>query len=154
MPGRDSAKCASQSRDELRGACLGVARLNYSWRYVRDASSHARRPPGAEGRYVRDASSHARRPPGAEGVYMSRWVCGYWLSVHYPAYLFTHSAVDRPVHVGKQREDASSLLCCWDFEAIFVHSPDFDRLFVWAVLRTAGPLDQQRQPCPVPTGQG
>jgi len=30
-------------------ACLGEARLNYSWRYVRYASSHASRPPGAEG---------------------------------------------------------------------------------------------------------
>ena len=29
-----------------------------------------------------------------------------------PAYLFAHSAVDRPVRVGKGREEASSLLYC------------------------------------------
>jgi len=35
--------------------------------------------------------------------------------------------VDRPVGVGKGREEASILLYCWDFELIFVYSPDFDR---------------------------
>ena len=58
-----------------------------------------------------------------------RWVCGYWLSVHCPAHLFTHSAVDRPVCVGKGREVANSLLYCRDFELTLVYSPDFDRLF-------------------------
>jgi len=30
-------------------------------------------------------------------------VCSYWLTVYCPAYLFTHSAVVRPVRVGKGR---------------------------------------------------
>jgi len=57
------------------------------------------------------------------------------------------------VRVGKRREEASSPLYCWDFELIFVYSVDFDRLFLWAVLRTAGPFNRQHQPRPVPYDQ-
>ena len=51
-------------------------------------------------------------------IYVTSSVCVckcvrcYWLSVHSPSYLFAHSAVDRPVRVGKGREEASSLLYC------------------------------------------
>jgi len=65
--------------------------------------------------------------------------------------------MNRPVRVGKGREEAISLLYCWDFELIFVYSPDVDQLFLWALLSAAGPFDRQRQPCRVPcgvTGQG
>jgi len=130
MPVRDSASRASHSRGKLWGMSRwSAAQLNW--------------------RYVHYACCHAPRPPGVEGV--------YWLSVHCPAYLFTHSAMNRPVRVGKGREEAISLLYCWDFELIFVYSPDFDRLFLWVLLRAAGPLYRQRQPRPVLygiTGQG
>jgi len=55
-----------------------------------------------------------------------------------PAYLFTHSAVDKRLRVGKE---ASSLLYCWDFELIFVYSPDFDRLFLWALVCAVRPFN-------------
>jgi len=88
-------------------------------------------------------------PRTAEAVGMCKYVCSYWLSVLSPAYLFAHSAMDSPVRVRKVREEACSLLYCWDFKLIFVYLPDFDRLFLWALLRAAGPCDR-----PVPASSG
>ena len=64
-------------------------------------------------------------PRTAEAVGMCKYVCSYWLSVLSPAYLFAHSAMDSPVHVRKVREEACSLLYCWDFKLIFVYLPDW-----------------------------
>jgi len=77
--------------------------------------------------------------------------CGYWLSVHCLAYLFTHSAMDRPVDVEKGREEIRSLLFVetWSSYLITRYLPDFDRLFLWALLRAAGPFEW---PAPAPSG--
>ena len=64
-------------------------------------------------------------PRTAEAVGMCKYVCSYWLSVLSPAYLFAHSAMDSPVRVRKVREEACSLLYCWDFKLIFVYLPDW-----------------------------
>jgi len=68
---------------------------------VRDSASYASvHMTNYSRRLVRSADSHDQRPPGTEACMCK---C-YWLFVHCPAYLFAHSAVDRPVPVGKGRE--------------------------------------------------
>jgi len=70
--------------------------------------------------------------PGAAKCVCVLVPCGYWLSVHCLVYLFTHSAMDRPVHVEKGREEIRSLLFVetWNSYLITRYSPDFDRLFL------------------------
>jgi len=48
---------------------------------------------------------------------------------------------------GREGKGRRQVSYCWDFEFLLAYSPDVDRLFLWAFLRTAGPFDQ---PVPAP----
>ena len=105
-----TVSCTSHSRDELRGVSrCSAAQLAICTRCMLSCPMTAR---------------------SRKRVFV--WMSGQLLVDCPLPCVLVRSQCDRPVHLGKGREEASSLLYCWDFEFIFLYSPDFDWSFLWA----------------------